>query len=159
MAKKKQSEISSEQKAQTIGVVVVIAIIITGIAIISTLLSSGNSDTGEQANQGKITRKWTKDDIEYKLASIEKGGLVEYTDKRIDEYASILDTAESKCIENRESISDLAVKGTQLLSDDGISSTPYELIQATIDSIPDEWGEPMNCTELMTLIVVRMGES
>jgi len=123
------------------------------VIVLTILIGTGGDDTVTPRVNTQATAEWSDEDIEYKLAVIERGGFVQYSDKRIDEYASILNRANAKCKEGRTMIADMAVRSTQLLADDGIAATPYEMIEAIVAAVPNELA-PMQCSEVLAAVMV-----
>ena len=99
---------------------------------------------------------YSEDDPEYQFAVIDAGGFVPLDDPSIGTYASLLDSLDGKCSEERSLIGDQAVVAAQLLADAGIVVSILEALQGIDDSIPEE-SPVQTCAEiaaaLLTLVV------
>jgi hypothetical protein len=99
--------------------------------------------------------RYSEDDMEYKLAVIDAGGVVDFDDPSIDAYARALDAAEAKCTDKRSLLGDYAVRAQQMLAEEGVDVTVLEALQAIDQSIPDE-SPKLNCAEIMAAWMVLM---
>ncbi len=136
-------------------------VVILGMTVFIWAIASMGNNSDKQPNntesQEETENRWTKDDVEYQLTVIEKGGAVDYDDERIDEYASLLDSAEPKCEEDREMIADMAVRSVQILEEENINVTPYKMIEEIVLAVPEDL-EPMECSEVLSSVMVLMRE-
>jgi len=66
--------------------------------------------------------------IEYMLATIEKG-YVSNGDIIIARFRSLLEQLESKFVENKKQISDMSVKGQQLLKEEGVKESLLNIME------------------------------
>ena len=98
---------------------------------------------------------YTENDIEYKLAVVDKGGFVPLDDPVIKRYEQALDALEPKCTESRTLIADQSVLSVQLLADSGVVTNALEMLRAADDSIPPELGET-RCSEIFSVLIVLM---
>ena len=75
--------------------------------------------------------------VEYKLATIQQGAYISGDDPLVARFGQALDRLESKCLEPRERLADMSLKGRELLTEKGI----YEPLVSTVEnwgaSIPD----------------------
>jgi pyruvate/2-oxoglutarate dehydrogenase complex dihydrolipoamide acyltransferase (E2) component len=97
--------------------------------------------------------RWSKNDVEYQLASIQAGGTPD--EALIESFAESLDRAETKCSERRRMIGDMAVKAAQIAADNGAETSPLEMIDAIYTAVPAELA-PMACSEVLAGILVLM---
>ena len=98
---------------------------------------------------------YTENDIEYKLAVVDKGGFVPHDDPVIKRYDQALDALEPKCTESRTLIADQSVLSVQLLADSGVVTNALEMLRVADDSIPPELGET-RCSEIFAALIVLM---
>jgi hypothetical protein len=96
------------------------------------LIACGNSSPAV-GNAG--SNRW-----EYKLASIEKGGLVAENDPLVGSFGAALNSLEPKCKDSRERIADMAVTTQKLLKEKGISLSLLRILQDVNRSIPSGFG-------------------
>lgn len=105
--------------------------------------------------------RWSRDDVEYKLASIDHGRLLDLDDPVIGDYADVLESTEKKCEQDRDELGDISVRSVQLLDERGVSVTSLELLEVVDDSIPDELPEEetaLDCREIAAILIVLIGE-
>ncbi len=160
----------SEQTDQEI--VSEISTTITASETTSTSVSTSSASTSAQTStaasapestttaSGAATQAWSEDDIEYKLASLDAGFLLDSDDPRIAGYKDALDDAEGACAaEDRTELGDLAVKGRELLADQSIDSTNLELLMAMHDAAAGTGVErSVACSEIIGTVVFLMIE-
>jgi hypothetical protein len=99
---------------------------------------------------------YTKDDPEYKLASIDAGFPLDVSDPVIDNYAHALDSLSQKCKESPTRLGDMAVVARDLLEKKDVSLSLLKVLQSVDKSIP-EAAPRMPCADIFASLVVLIG--
>ena len=87
--------------------------------------------------------------VAQKLAAIDNNG------SRVSEYDALLDSLTGKCQESRIGVSDVAVRGTQVMMEEkNISISAMELLQAMDKSIPNDSTLNLKCAEIAASLIV-----
>ncbi len=89
----------------------------------------------------------------------EKLAVIDGNQGREAEYTQRLTTLTRKCGEPQMSVSDIAVRGTQVMQEKrGVSMSSLEFLDAMDDAIPDEATGAVNCTEIAAVLVAITGQ-
>ena len=99
---------------------------------------------------------YTKDDPEYKLASIDAGFPLDVSDPVIDNYAHALDSLSQKCKESPTRLGDMAVVARDLLKKKDVSLSLLKVLQSVDKSIPKA-APRMPCADIFASLVVLIG--
>lgn len=91
--------------------------------------------------------------IEYQLATIDAGRSLPNDDTRIDQYDEVLDRVQQVCGNGRRMLGDMAVRGRQILAEEGVSVSAYELLDGVAIALD---GQPRqsSCAETFSVIMV-----
>lgn len=94
---------------------------------------------------------------EAKLVSIDRQSTRVPT-RLVRYYGRLLDRLDRKCTEPRTRISDMAVKGVQLLEEDkGVSMSNREMLEAMDESMPEGSASlNLQCSEIVALLVTMI---
>lgn len=99
---------------------------------------------------------YTKDDPEYKLASIDAGFPLDVSDPVIDNYAHALDSLSQKCKDSPTRLGDMAVVARDLLKKKDVSLSLLKVLQSVDKSIPKA-APRMPCADIFASLVVLIG--
>ena len=139
----------------TTGATSTTAAVTTTVAPTTTSTTTTTTTTAAPTTTTTSGTSYTENDIEYKLAVVDKGGFVPLDDPVIKRYEQALDALEPKCTESRTLIADQSVRSVQLLADSGVVTNALEVLRAADDSIPPELGET-RCSEIFAVLIVLM---
>jgi hypothetical protein len=100
---------------------------------------------------------YTEADLEFKLASLDAGGIVDGNDPILDEYAMALDSLETKCKEQRTLLGDYAEKANELLGKSGDDESRLSIMRHVSKSVPSA-APKMPCSDVFAAYVtLRQG--
>lgn len=98
--------------------------------------------------------------LEYQLASINAGDLVEEDDATIAEFGDLLDDLESLCPDSRQDIADLGVSSHELIIERGSSEPLLQTMQTVAQLLREGTAivEDDSCTSAFALWVIAATE-
>jgi len=152
--------------SQGTGCLLVVLAIVAVLGVISLLTEDSTPPrTSEPSSRpapttAPATKPAPERSLEYKLAVIHKGGYVAEDDPLVAQFGRALDRLEAKCPESRQQISDMGVKGQELLRNDGINEPLLDVFTNWWESIPAdaEDGELGRCSDILAAyIALRVG--
>ena len=73
----------------------------------------------------------------------------------VRDYRIALNAAEPACTQDRQSIGDIGLRGTEIAEDRGIDTTPLELIRAIPQAVPAE-ARPTDCAEVLSVLIAML---
>lgn len=82
-----------------------------------------------------------KETPEYMLASLDAGHPLPADDSSVKSYAEALDSLEEKCGDSRSRLGDMAVRGKQLLEEEGVEESPLSVLRNVRLSMPDSFSQ------------------
>jgi hypothetical protein len=91
---------------------------------------------------------------EYQLAVIATGNAAP-SESEVAAFGDALDRAEPLCREDRGTIADMAVRGSQLAEENGFQAPILDLLLGISQAVPEEVA-PMDCAEVLSSILVIM---
>ncbi len=99
-----------------------------------------------------------KDSLEYKLAVINAGGYVSEDDITVKRFRYLLTSISSKTPNTKQQISDMTVKGWQLLQEDyGKRMKLIELMEAANKAIPEN-SRSLKYESVVSALIVMIGK-
>lgn len=78
-------------------------------------------------------------------------------DRLVEVYEGLLDTLETRCVEGRTKVADMAVRATQLIERDYGSDVSTRRFLEELDAATQGRGES-TCSELLTVLIPMIGE-
>lgn len=90
---------------------------------------------------------------EQNLAIIDNGGPVKAGAEK--PYAILLDAAEPKCTENRESLADLTAKVVEVTTKEGVRTNNLDVLMG-VSKVLAEYDRPQACQEIFTALALIM---
>jgi hypothetical protein len=118
---------------------------------------SPSPEPSPSSTPSPTSTRWTEDDIEYQLASLDFGELLAHDDPDIARYATALDGAEAECREGRRRIGDMTVVAKQSLDEErpGHGETLMTLLTALVEGAEGTRGQD-RCAELYGAMLTLM---
>ena len=96
-----------------------------------------------------------KDSLEYQLAVINAGGYVAQDDVTVARFRYLLKTISSKTVNSRQQISDMTVKGQQILRDEyGQRIKLLDLMEGANKAISS--GQKLEYSEVVSVLIILL---
>jgi len=91
--------------------------------------------------------------LEYKMAVINAGGFVEPNDPIVAQFATLLNSLEGKCTEDREGISGMSITTQRLLSENSVNLSLLEVLTHMNNALPADAVEFGDCPGVFAAFV------
>ncbi len=116
-------------------------------------IDTANDETDSSSDE--FEEEVSTSSLEYKLATLDAGYEVDTDDEKVQQFADLLDSIDSKTENSKQEIADITVKAQEILGERGTNIGLLDVMNNLNDSIPEE-SKDLNFKEVAAALTTLM---